>query len=439
MAAKKKTDDDKKPKGPLTPAQRAQACAATASRINRREKAPIIMPASEVPSSFHLRRPTGIMELDIHLGGGWPASGLSVVAGPNNAGKSYLVYRTMAMNQRLRGHHSNVALFAIEHLPDYFLMRRAGLDVAIPPNVIEEESKARQLIGLPGLTKEERKSMASQTGRVDIVRCANAEMVYDTLLELIDTNGYDIIGVDSMNALLSKSEESTEVKGFEKEGRRAGAAGVMTRFFQHYYPRTLGLEGKNDTTLLFTGQVRQNEDKSKAKPHIAQYMKDWAFNAPNSIKHAMLICLTIWGSSKLRAAGKTTTNDKGEKETEAGPVIGKKWNWELIKGKMGTHDGLKGDDEFYYDEDSTEKMERGGIDITSSVLNSALRLGVISEVDGKINIIGANEGPMVYEGKELTGLDGLGAVASLLESELGFDVLLRQTILFRAGISCHYL
>src|SRR5688572_9440121 len=63
----------------------------------------VVAMADEAPNVYELRRPTGIIQLDKDIGGGFPAGGLSVVSGPDNAGKTWVILRTMAMHQRLYG------------------------------------------------------------------------------------------------------------------------------------------------------------------------------------------------------------------------------------------------------------------------------------------------------------------------------------------------
>src|SRR5687767_369899 len=56
----------------------------------------IVREGKEISNTFILRRPTGITSLDIALGGGFPAGGLSQVIGKDSSGKSYLVNKVIA-------------------------------------------------------------------------------------------------------------------------------------------------------------------------------------------------------------------------------------------------------------------------------------------------------------------------------------------------------
>ena len=63
----------------------------------------VIAFADDAPTTYKLRRPFGIMQLDIDCGGGPAAGGLTLLTGPDNAGKTYLMYLAMAMHQKLYG------------------------------------------------------------------------------------------------------------------------------------------------------------------------------------------------------------------------------------------------------------------------------------------------------------------------------------------------
>ncbi|MCI0563294.1 MAG: hypothetical protein MN733_32860, partial [Nitrososphaera sp.] len=110
MAAKKK---GKKKEGPeRTEAQVAgnkrQKLMALMNKINREAGIPALRFADDDPNPYYLRRPCGIMQLDIDMGGGAPAGGLSTVCGPDNAGKSLLLYMFFAMHQRLYSRESYI-------------------------------------------------------------------------------------------------------------------------------------------------------------------------------------------------------------------------------------------------------------------------------------------------------------------------------------------
>lgn len=125
--AKKKTS--KKPKKPTKPSKKSPVAVAkapvetaisagtetqytrerelTKAEKNKRLRAlkhqlgDLLISADQASTPYMVRRPTGITELDIHLGGGFPAGGPSVLGGPYNSGKSWLMWRMIAMQQQI--------------------------------------------------------------------------------------------------------------------------------------------------------------------------------------------------------------------------------------------------------------------------------------------------------------------------------------------------
>ena len=70
--------------------------------------------ASELTSSYVLRRLTGVPRLDIALAGGWPAGAVSVLCGPEGAGKDFLLWRTAARCQAIYGEDFSMAIMLTE-------------------------------------------------------------------------------------------------------------------------------------------------------------------------------------------------------------------------------------------------------------------------------------------------------------------------------------
>ena len=67
-------------------------------------------------SSYLLRRPTGILSLDLAMAGGWPAAAPNVLVGPDGVGKDYLLWRTMAEAQRTYGEDFCAAVYFTEFI-----------------------------------------------------------------------------------------------------------------------------------------------------------------------------------------------------------------------------------------------------------------------------------------------------------------------------------
>jgi len=330
--------------GTGTAADKKKLLAQKAAAINKSFKKTVIATADKVKNPYFLRHPTGIMELDVDLAGGFPA-GVSYISGPDGAGKSHLLYRTMAMHQRLYGEKAAIALAAVEAPIDHFFLRKLGVIIAVPDEVIEEKNEWRKSRGLPGFTKDEVKELKRQVGTFWDITGATMEQTLMAVIEILSDetlrqadNQFGIIGIDSVNALIPKSWMEADL---DEEARRAAHASCITRFFAQYYPLSTSLEGDAmHTSIIFTQQVRANAAKANAQAHIAKWLPDYA-PAPGAYaaKHGKLIDIMIWPGQKKKEA-----NDTGGKKETVQKTLG----WELLKGKAGTHEGKTGEVAFEF-------------------------------------------------------------------------------------------
>jgi len=385
---------------------------ALVNKINAKAKNKVVCFASEVPNPYILRYPTGCMQLDIDLGGGFPAGGMSVISGPDGAGKTMLLYRTMAMHQRIFGNASAIALAPIEFLPDYFFMRHCGVDIAIPDEMIDQAQEIREGRGLPLYTKEEIKSFKSQTGEFFIIRGDTGEKVLDIILDCFASKEFGIIGIDSINSFQSGAEAGTE--SLEDNVQQAASASVLTRFTKRYHPLTLGIEGVNHTAILATGQVRANRDRANAPSAMQKYIKQYQEVMPWAIRHAALLRVLIWPGEKLR---QKSGENKGEQ-------LGRTLQWDISKGKAGTHDGIRGEADFTY-----ERL----LDDYHTIVQAGVSQGVIREKAGMLSVVRKEDGAILRE-----KIPGVDTFVKDLQSNVEFELAVRQEILAAAGHLCTY-
>lgn len=396
----------------MTVAEKKKQLNALVQKINAEAKNTVITFAGDTPNPYLLRYPTGCMQLDMDLGGGWPAGGISVVSGPDGAGKTLIMYLTMAMHQRIFGDMSAIALAPVEFLPDYFFMRHVGVKVAIPDEMIDQQQQLREERDLPLFTKEEIKDFKTQTGEFFIIRGNTGEEILDTIIDCYASKQFGIIGIDSINSFQSNVE--AEVESLGDSFQQAASASLLTKFCRRFHPLTLGLEGTNQTALLATGQVRANRDRSAAPSHMQKYIKPYAEALPNAIKHAALLRLLVWQGEKLRET-------KGENK---GVQVGRTLNWETTKGKAGTHDGIRGEVDFTY-----EKL----FDNYRTVVQVGLALGVLKEKTGMFSVVRPEDGVVLEE-----KIPGVETFVQRMENDVEWELAIRREILAAGKKVCIY-
>lgn len=390
----------------------SQAVRAFGAAMNKDGRKRVVA-ADEAPNLYELRRPTGIMPLDIDIGGGFPAGGLSILSGPDNAGKSYILLRTMAMHQRLYGQRSSIALALAEGAFDYKRALQAGLIIAIPDEIISEWNQQRLNLGMPAYSQQDVLWFKRQVGEFQILRGHTGEELMNVVLEAVKANVFNLIGVDSLSVLLPESDEDKDVGDTPK---RAGNANLMTDFIKKYTPYTSGLIEPNPTTVIGIMQVRANAERANAQPHIQKYLKEWAVTGAYAIRHGKLVDVTIWDGSPL----KRTVHG-------AVQVYGKPLYWRIEKGKAGCHDNVSGETEFRYD------LPHGHDDIWS-IITSGLARGVFVEEKGSVEVYH----PITREKTGLGGYASLPALGRVMAEDFEFELQMRLFVLAAFGVQCLY-
>lgn len=398
------------------------------AKLNKPEKRggenrQVIVPASEAPNVYFLRRPSGIMSLDLDTAGGIPAGGLVYLSGPDGGGKTTLLYKYFAMLQRLYGKKARIAYGLSEAAPDHLRMRGLGVQVAVPDSTIEAMNQARKERGEAPLSKEEEKELKTEVGGIEIIRERSAERFLDVIVDAVESKAFDIVAADSISALMPENEAG---KDLDENPQMAAAAQALTRFFLHYLPNTTGFNGVNETTVFFISQVRSNKKKSEAQAHMQKYMKDWAAQGAWAAKHGKLIDICVWGGSKEKEAQKVT-GALGEESRDVRVAISKTIHWEILKGKAGTHDGVTGEVEMSF--------QQPYFDDQRGILVAGLRRGVIRERDGLITVVRHGTGEVI---EPLNNIAGADRFCDLLRSDFEVELQVRREVLAASGIQCLY-
>lgn len=409
-----------------TPAEKKRLLAQKAAAINKAFKKTVIASADKVKNPYFVRRPTGIMELDIDLAGGFPP-GISMISGPDGIGKSHLLYRTMAMHQRIYGEKSAIALASVEAPLDHFFLRKLGVIVSVPDEAIKEKNDWKRRHGLPGFNRDEVKELKRQVGTFWDITGATMEQTLMSILEVLsdktlreNDNQFGIIGVDSLNAMIPQALQQAEL---DENAMRAAHASCLTRFFAQYYPLSTSLDGDQMyTTILFTQQVRSNSSKASAPAHIAKYLPDFVpATGAYAAKHGKLIDILLYGGQKKKALADEERG--GKKET-----LQKTLGWEIIKGKAGVHEGVTGEIAFDFGESDF-------IDLQRSVLVSGMRQGVFQENSGRITFVSPQTGLNSEVIKDIPTAE----FVQRMKDSPDFEMEMRHEVLASLKIECRYI
>jgi RecA/RadA recombinase len=178
---------------------------------------------------FILRRPSGITSLDLAIGGGFPAGGMSQIVGADSVGKDYIVNRVIAYLQSTYGEEASVALAMTEMSYDKKYAKLCGVRVALTPEEIEAWQKA---LDRP-FTNEEMAWAKDQVGSIYQITASNAEALLEAAAQCIESNLYHVVVINSFGALLTKAEEEAE-HGLEDK-HYSGAAMPITSFMHRLH------------------------------------------------------------------------------------------------------------------------------------------------------------------------------------------------------------
>ena len=398
---------------------RAAVAAKVALSINKHYGRTVVAPADNVPNVYYLRRPSGIMQLDIDTGGGLPSATVHMISGPDGGGKTLLLYRYMAQQQRYYGNDTWLQLAAVEHPVDHFRLRDTGVHVAVPLERIEQEQANRKSLKMPQLTKAEIAELRTKVGTFDLIHGNDMEdtldMVLDTVSRCRKHGVYpNIIGIDSFTALTPRD---LLTKDLDEAGKRGAHASCATRFFGKYFPLVTQLDDHPaDVTLLLTQQVRANPDKATAVGPAAKYLPDWAVAGSWAAKHGKCFDIVVSTGSRTKSDGE---DGRGRQ------LLAKQMKWELLKAKAGSHEGIRGEVAIDFSESPPINDER-------SVLVAGIKYGLLVESNGTITWKKPGEAEATVNRVPFE------AFLKSLRTSDDLNYSLRQAILAHCGISCRY-
>lgn len=375
-------------------------------------RGPVIMMASSANCSYMLRRPTGILSADIGLAGGFPASAPSVIVGPEGIGKDHLLWKTCGTVQQIYQDDFAMAVYMTEFKPDKGQMRAAGLKVAYSPAEIAEIELSRQHLGLPPLTPEEKADLQHQIGQIAIISGVSAEDGFDALNDFLEANLCQIIAVNSIGFLQTEAKESTD--SFSEFAQQSSEAMLLSKVAPKFSMTMNKLGTLNETSILLINQVRTKQDGQRVRGRpVMEKDKYQPAAGSKALRHGMAIEFFLHRGSAIY-------------DKDAGEYLGREVNWEISKGKLGTHDGIRGKYQYYYD---------GGVDTVADIAAVAQQLEVLETSGGGNYTFRPPKGISAELGFDIRGIERL---RYMLRQNTEVCDALREACLRAAGINYRY-
>jgi len=387
--------------------------------------------ASELSTPYYLRRPTGILGLDIATGGGFHAGGHSEIHGAESVGKTGLAFRTAGMVQKNYGDDANILIVSTEIRTDKTYARKNGFQVAYSDEEIAHFEYMRKKRGQPKFTPEEFADLSHQVGRVVTVTGSTGEKALDVAYEALAAGLFQLLIIESLGALMSSDQEAGDI-GDRTYG---GSSVMLTSFMNKVYPlfimdrlieegegRSRKVVGREmlETTVIGINQARAEIGGSPRGPktHAAAGAYAW--------KHAQLVSLELHKSQQIKGSA-------------SGPPIGREVRWKIVKGKAGTHDGKSGTYDYYHMpktdpifwSDILLNSSTWGVDCVTELVSTAADLNVIERA-GSWYTWTDDDGTLIARGQ------GASAMAEVLVNEDEMRDLLVDRCYAAAGLQVKF-
>lgn len=387
--------------------------------------------ASQLSTPYYLRRPTGILGLDIATGGGFHAGGHSEIHGAESVGKTGLAFRTAGMVQKNYGADANILIVSTEIRTDKTYARKNGFRVAYSENEIEHYESMRKKRSLRKFNQEELADLTGETGQVITVTGSTGEKALEVAYEALAAGMFQLLIIESLGALMSADQEAGEI-GDRTYG---GSSVMLTSFMNKVYPlfimdrlieegegKARKIVGRKmlETTVIGINQARAEIGGSPRGPktHAAAGAFAW--------KHAQLLSIELSKSQQIKGSA-------------SGPPIGREVKWKVIKGKAGTHDGKSGTYDYYHMpgddpvfwKDILLNGSTWGVDCVTEMVTTAADLNVIERSGSWYNW--ADEyGELIARGQ------GAAAMADVLVNEDEMRDLLVDKCYEAAGLQVKF-
>jgi hypothetical protein len=308
-----------------------------------------------------------------------------MISGPYNASKSWLLFRTLAMQQQLYGQSFMGVIHISETQVPYDQMRQAGMRIEVPDSVISQYIQRDVELGLPTWTKERIAEWKYQVGTLYVISGGTGEQVLQSILECVKANIFSVIGVDSVTSLMPQRDADKEMSD---EQARAARAIMMGKFWEKYAPHVN--KGINTTSLLFTQQVRQDD---------SMFGLGFMVTGGEASKHYKLIDILMYPGAQIKRT------IQGRDYT-----IGKKTIFKTIKGKAGN------------------------VDIHGDLIIYAMQQGLLVHMNHGLQLLNA------ATREPVSGMHAPNdqTLKECLQADFDFELEFRRHVLAAAGVQCLY-
>jgi RecA/RadA recombinase len=373
--------------------------------------------ASDLNTSHMLRRRTGILGLDLALGGGFHSGGSAEIFGSESVGKTYLAFRTGGQLQEVYGNDAAIYIYSTEIKPDKGFARCAGLCVAYSENEINEYDAIRQGRGFPPFSRAERADLCKQIGEVVVTTAENAEVGLQGVLDAVESRLFPLIIIESLGALLPKDVDEGDLD----DGHYGGSSKAVTTFQNKLYkPFMMNVNGvANSTTIIGINQARAVIGGSPRGPKTKAAAGAFAW------KHGQLASVELSRGADIRDVDSEKT------------VMGKEVHWKLAKGKAGTHDGKRGGFNYFHVNKSDPVFWKdyletwlGGADIIPEAVETGKQLGVLR--------LGGSWTYWEDDGQEIMRCQGIENFAEKLAQDPALVEKFRESCIKKSGLLVRY-
>lgn len=372
---------------PKKPEKSDQANSLEALREALARKGLHLFRGNELETCQHIRRPFGIPSVDIEIGGGPGGGAITVLYGPECAGKTLFAIWCLAEAQRKYGDEFKGLVLSLGLPLDKAYARIQGLKLPFSPGE-EERYKAlyRALNGTDPSPKQ-LKEVGGSRGNVHfLVVDSNVpkalERALDGFISLVSTGTYQVAVVDDVGALAPTDIAEYDF-GDRNEPKRGYYARPITLFVQKLQKFLQYSRGRfNDTAVLMTVQVR-----------VEQTTGNYVLPFGKCLRHNMACGIRL-----TKKVSEALPGDEANKQYIS---------WRITKGKYGHSEGASGVLPF---------SPIAGIDRYLDLAKTAVRYGTIIQ-----------KGPVfIYGDTKISG--GYQGVANWLhEDESRYKEVLKAT------------